>query len=66
MDGDWLERLRKVEWVVATGEQDSLVAQNRAFADLLARKGQRVTGEFWPGVFGHDWPFWKEHIRRFV
>jgi esterase/lipase superfamily enzyme len=66
MDGEWLDRLRQVEWVVATGEQDSLVAQNRAFADLLARKGQRVTGEFWPGVFGHDWPFWKEHIRRFV
>ncbi|HVO51737.1 MAG TPA: alpha/beta hydrolase-fold protein [Thermoanaerobaculia bacterium] len=66
MDGEWLERLRKVEWVVATGEQDSLVTQNRAFADLLARKGQRVTAEFWPGVFGHDWPFWKEHIRRFL
>ena len=66
MDGGWLDRLRQVEWVVATGEQDSLVAQNRAFADLLARKGQRVTAEFWPGVFGHDWPFWKEHIRRFL
>jgi esterase/lipase superfamily enzyme len=66
MDGEWLERLRQVEWVVATGERDSLVAQNRAFADLLARQGQRVTAEFWPGVFGHDWPFWKEHIRRFV
>jgi len=66
MDGAWLDKLRQVEWVVATGEQDSLVAQNRAFADLLARQGQRVTAEFWPGVFGHDWPFWNEHIRRFI
>jgi esterase/lipase superfamily enzyme len=66
MDGEWLERLRQVEWVVATGENDSLVAQNRAFADLLGRQGQRVRSEFWPGVFGHDWPYWKENIRRFV
>jgi esterase/lipase superfamily enzyme len=66
MDAGWLEKLRAVEWVVATGENDSLVAQNRAFADLLARQGQRVHAEFWPGVFGHDWPFWKEHIRRFL
>jgi esterase/lipase superfamily enzyme len=66
MSGEWLDRLRAVEWVVATGEQDSLVAQNRAFADLLARKGLRVQAEFWPGVFGHDWPFWKEHVRRFI
>ena len=40
--------------------------QNREFAALLERQGQRVQAEFWPGVFGHDWPFWKEHIRRFI
>jgi esterase/lipase superfamily enzyme len=66
MDATWLEKLRQVEWVVATGEHDSLVAQNRAFADLLARQGQRVHAEFWPGVFGHDWPYWKENVRRFL
>jgi esterase/lipase superfamily enzyme len=60
------ERLRAVEWVVATGENDSLARENRAFAALLERQGQRVHAEFWPGVFGHDWPFWKEHIRRFI
>ena len=21
---------------------------------------------FWPGVFGHDWPWWRENLRRFV
>jgi esterase/lipase superfamily enzyme len=66
MSDEWLDRLRQVEWVVATGEKDSLVGKNRAFADLLARKGQRVTAEFWPGVFGHDWPWWKENVRRFL
>jgi esterase/lipase superfamily enzyme len=66
MSDEWLDRLRQVEWIVATGENDSLIAQNRAFADLLARKGQRVQAEFWPGVFGHDWPYWKENVRRFI
>jgi len=66
MDETWKERLRQVEWVVATGENDALVNQNRDFAALLARQGQRVQAEFWPGVVGHDWPFWREHIRRFI
>ncbi|HQQ77531.1 MAG TPA: alpha/beta hydrolase-fold protein [Thermoanaerobaculia bacterium] len=66
MDEGWKEKLRAVDWVVATGEQDSLIRDNRDFAALLARQGQRVTAEFWPGVFGHDWPFWNEHIRRFI
>jgi len=66
MDDAWREKLRAVEWVVATGEEDSLIRDNRDFAALLARQGQRIQAEFWPGVFGHDWPYWKEHIRRFI
>ncbi len=66
MDAEWLEKLRQVEWVVATGEYDSLVRENRDFAALLGRQSQRVHAEFWPGVFGHDWPFWNEHVRRFL
>jgi esterase/lipase superfamily enzyme len=66
MDGESCARLRQVEWVVATGEQDSLIGENRGFADLLQRKGIPCQAEFWPGVFGHDWPFWNHHIRRFI
>jgi len=66
MDEGWAERLRQVEWVVATGEHDSLAARNRQFIDLLRGKGLPVQGEIWPGVFGHDWPWWRENIRRFL
>jgi esterase/lipase superfamily enzyme len=66
MSEEWCARLRQVEWVVATGENDSLVRQNREFAELLWRKGIPCHAEFWPGVFGHDWPFWKEHLGRFI
>ncbi len=66
MDAGWIERLSRVGWVVATGETDSLVEETRSFSDVLTKKGVPVHSEIWPGVFGHDWPFWKQHLPRFV
>lgn len=61
-----IERMRHIGFVVATGEHDHLVGENRWFAEMLAGKGLNVHGEIWPGVFGHDWPFWRDHLGRFV
>ncbi len=66
MDEGWCGRLRNVEWVVATGENDSLIAENRGLAEILSRKGIGCHAEFWPGVFGHDWPFWNEAVKRLI
>lgn len=66
MNGEWVGKLSRVNWVIATGEYDSLVQQNRDFAGLLSSKGIPVHSEIWPGVFGHDWPWWRENLRRFV
>ncbi len=66
MDASWCDRMRKVEWVIATGEHDSLVEETRRFSAILRSKGIPVTEEVWPGVFGHDWPYWQEHLPRFV
>jgi esterase/lipase superfamily enzyme len=66
MDDEWVARLNGVEWVIATGEQDSLVEETRAFSRTLRLKGIGVHSEIWPGVFGHDWPYWKQHLRRFL
>jgi esterase/lipase superfamily enzyme len=66
MDHDWARRLGRVEWVIATGEQDSLVGETRNFSQILRDKGIPVHREIWPGVFGHDWPFWKQHLPRFL
>jgi esterase/lipase superfamily enzyme len=65
-DSGWVERTRRLEIVLATGEHDHLVGDTRGFAHLLAGKGIQSHCEIWPGVFGHDWPFWTEHLRRFV
>lgn len=65
-DAGWVERTRHIGIVVATGEHDHLVQNTRDFASLLRSKGLPVHEEIWSGVFGHDWPFWVEHLRRFV
>ena len=66
MDEGWVRRLSRVQFVVATGEHDSLVQANREFAGILAAKGIPVHAEIWPGVFGHDWNFWRDNLPRFV
>ena len=66
MDAEWVGKLSRVGWVIATGEHDSLVQKNRDFSNLLWSKGIPHHFELWPGQFGHDWPWWRHHLRRFV
>ncbi len=66
MDASWTSRLAQIAWIIATGEHDSLVQDNRGFSELLGSKRIPNHAEFWPGVFGHDWPWWKENLRRFL
>jgi esterase/lipase superfamily enzyme len=63
---EWVERVAQVGLIVATGERDHLAPETRSFSELLRAKGIPVQAEIWPGVSGHDWPFWIEHLRRFV
>ena len=66
MNGEWVGKLSRVDWIIATGEHDSLVDKNREFSAMLWGKGIRNHLEIWPGQFGHDWPWWREHLRRFI
>jgi esterase/lipase superfamily enzyme len=52
MDGEWVGRLSQVDWVIATGEYDTLVQKNREFSDLLWSRGIPNHSEIWGGVFG--------------
>ena len=51
--------------VIATGEADPKVDESRQVAALLDEKGVGVCLDIVPG-WAHDWPFWKEMIRRYV
>ncbi|HKY31640.1 MAG TPA: alpha/beta hydrolase-fold protein [Candidatus Polarisedimenticolia bacterium] len=65
-DQEWTARIGRMGIVLATGEHDHLVRETREFSALLSSKGIPHHAEVWPGVFGHDWPWWTEHLRRFV
>lgn len=66
MDAEWTTKMARIDWVIATGEYDSLVDDNRRFSTLLSSKGIPNHAEIWPGVFGHDWPFWNDAIARIL
>ncbi|HVR41151.1 MAG TPA: alpha/beta hydrolase-fold protein [Thermoanaerobaculia bacterium] len=66
MDSEWVGKLSRIGWVIATGEHDVIVDRTRSFSELLGSKNIPHHFELWPGVFGHDWPWWREHLRRFV
>ncbi|MBA2564593.1 MAG: esterase [Gemmatimonadetes bacterium] len=66
MDGAMAGRLSNVDLVVATGEHDHLAHNTREFTGMLASRGVPVVGEIWQGQFGHDWPFWSQHLPRFL
>lgn len=56
----------RVGIVIATGEHDHLAGANKEFAWILHQRGIPAHVEIWEGQFGHDWPWWREHLRRFV
>jgi len=66
LEGPELDRLRGIEWVIATGEFDALVDDNRRFDALLAAKNVPHHTEIWPGINGHDWPSWNEAVVRLL
>jgi esterase/lipase superfamily enzyme len=51
--------------VIATGADDPNVEDSRRVAGLLRSKGIDVGLDIWPG-WAHDWPYWKDMMRRYL
>ncbi len=51
--------------VIATGEGDPHVEESRRLGGLLNDKDLGVWLDVWPG-WAHDWPYWKEMMRKYV
>jgi esterase/lipase superfamily enzyme len=51
--------------VIVTGEQDPNVDDSIRLGGLLRDKGIQVGLEIWPG-WAHDWPYWKDMMRRYL
>lgn len=64
-DPGQLEALRRMDIVLATGETDAFVENNRYLSGILWEKGVGNALRIWDG-WAHDWPWWREMIVRYA
>jgi esterase/lipase superfamily enzyme len=64
-DPQWLEAVRRQDIILVTGEADSFRDNNEYMSGVLWRRGIWHSFRLWDG-WAHDWPWWKQMIRRYV
>jgi esterase/lipase superfamily enzyme len=65
-DEAYLGPIREMEKrVIATGTGDPNAEESGRVAKLMQDKGVDVRFDEWPG-WCHDWPYWKDMMRRYV
>ena len=63
---EWfLDRYRRMKIVLATGETDMCLGENRRLAAIMAAKGLPHWLDVWGDGTGHDWPWWEQMARKF-
>jgi esterase/lipase superfamily enzyme len=64
-DHGHLGAMRRLDIVLATGQDDSFVDNNRYLSGALWEKGVGNALRLWDG-WAHDWPWWRDMIRAYV
>lgn len=64
-DNGRLHHLRQLDIIIAAGEQDPNIGNNRYFSGLLWEKGIGNALRVWDG-WAHDWPWWQKMLRLYV
>ena len=62
----YLERFGRMRIVLATGETDICLGENRKLDGILASKGVPHWLDVWGDGTGHDWPWWQAMARKFL
>ena len=62
-DHEKLERIRQIDWIIATGREDPAFNENVAFSHILWEKSIWHAFRIWDGN-AHNWPYWQEMILR--
>ena len=58
--------MREVTFILATGELDICLRDNIRLAGMLEAKGVPRLLDVWGDGTGHDWPWWRRMIAKFV
>jgi esterase/lipase superfamily enzyme len=61
----FLDRYRQMRIVLATGETDICLEENRRLSRILTAKGIPHQLDVWGDGAGHDWPWWEQMARKF-
>jgi esterase/lipase superfamily enzyme len=51
--------------VLATGETDICLAENRRLSSIMSAKGIAHELDVWGDGAGHDWPWWEQMAVKF-
>lgn len=65
-DPHTLEALRRSHLILTAGDHDPCKGANDYLSRLLYEKDIPHTYHVLPGVFGHDWPWWRDLIQQHV
>jgi esterase/lipase superfamily enzyme len=66
MHNGWtLDRIREMRIVLAAGENDICLGDNRHFSELLWSKGIWHQLDVWGDGAYHDWPCWQRMVRKY-
>lgn len=61
----YLDRYRHMRIVLATGESDICLAENRRLSGILNAKSIPHWLDIWGDGAGHDWPWWERMAQKF-
>jgi esterase/lipase superfamily enzyme len=64
-DHGHLEAMRRMDIVLATGQDDAFAENNRYLSGILWEKGVGNALRLWDG-WAHDWPWWKQMLPTYI
>jgi esterase/lipase superfamily enzyme len=64
-DPAYLDQIRRQRLVLATGETDICLDENRRLSSILAGKDLPHHLDVWGDGTGHDWPWWQQMAVKF-
>ena len=64
-DPRFLDRYKQMRIVLATGETDICLAENRRLSSIMSAKGIPHLLDVWGDGAGHDWPWWEQMAVKF-
>lgn len=61
----FLDCIRRMRIVLATGETDICLEENRRMSGIMSAKDIPHWLDIWGDGAGHDWPWWQQMVQKF-